>query len=704
MKNMKYIPLGIALVCVMLVTACNDIIESGYGRISISLTGEEVARTVFPSIVFNKYVYTFTKTGETAGVEISPDNGGLFTLEVGSYTVAVQAYAGTAEPYTLAASGVSEPFSVGPGSNNNPVRVSLSGINTAAQGEFSYTITYPTGATAEITLQKWPGLNDITLNPVNVTQGNGKTQTLPLEAGSYLLTVLISKNDFCAGISEAVHIYSSVTAVYTKDFEDDDLRLAQCTVTFDANGATSGMIPNAQTVGVGANIPLPNGSGLSKTVYAFGGWNTKADGTGILYIAGSSYPVSGNVTLYVYWVKAEYAWYAVNPNAASFTISTAAEFAAFAKIVNGTAVADGITAFSFSGRTITLVANIDLNNEPWTSIGTCISFDNPNNRPFLGIFDGNSKTITGLYINASGSNYQGLFGYTYTSSGNNNGAIKNLAVSGSVTGGSYVGGIVGFNGYATVQNCSFSGNVTGSGMYVGGVVGMNFSGFSVTGCYFNGNVTGNGNGSVGGVVGENDSGYIERSYSTGSVTGTGTNIVNTTGIGGVVGQNILGSVYNCYSTSNVTFSGSVGSTSLLVYVGVGGVVGFHQGGDSGSQLLRNCYATGDISGDGTRIVVGGVVGRTYSSEVENCVALNTSIGIDPSVRCVIGSIGTATTSRNNHCLSGAGISVTNGTPISEQNAANSTWWTDAGNWYSTSAWNFTSIWIWDSATNRPRLR
>jgi hypothetical protein len=245
MKNMKYgITFGIALVCAMLFTACDNIadtpeiqtpIENGYGRISISLTEGDAApqseRTVMPSTVFSKYVYTFTKTGETTGTVKASDNDGFFTLEIGNYTVLVQAYTGNAEPYTLAASGVSPQFSVGSGSNNQ-VRVPLSGVTVAAQGEFVYTITYPAGATATISLQKWPELGNITLNPVD-TQLNGKTQTLELDAGSYLLTVLISKNELYAGISEAVHIKPSLSTVYTKNFANDDLLVTPTPVTSD---------------------------------------------------------------------------------------------------------------------------------------------------------------------------------------------------------------------------------------------------------------------------------------------------------------------------------------------------------------------------------------------------------------------------------------------------------------------------------------
>jgi uncharacterized repeat protein (TIGR02543 family) len=226
---------GIALVCIMLFSICDNAadtpeiqtpVKNGYGRISISFAGEEsdsqTARTVFPSTALTHYVYTFTKAGETAGTVKAPDTDGSFTLEVGSYTVEVQACVGAAEPYTLAARGVSAQFNVGPG-NNAPVEVRLSGVAAEGQGKFSYTITYPVNAEAAISLQKWPELGSIALNPIDVAQGNGKTQTLELDAGSYLLTVLVSKNGLYAGLIEAVHVYSTVVTEYTENFVDGDL-------------------------------------------------------------------------------------------------------------------------------------------------------------------------------------------------------------------------------------------------------------------------------------------------------------------------------------------------------------------------------------------------------------------------------------------------------------------------------------------------
>jgi len=223
----KYSMIFAALVCIMLSAACNisdpseipPSIEGGYGKISINFTIEEMAaRTVWPSTNFAKYEYTFTKAG-AAGVERTPGADGSFLLEVGNYTVSVKAYTGIAES-SPAATGVSSTFNVTAGPNP-PVQVTLNAVGDGTQGEFSYNITYPAGASAVITLQKWPGLSDITLNP---TVTNGKTEeTLSVGTGSYLLTVKVTETGKSAGISEAVHIYPSLSTVYTKEFSAGDM-------------------------------------------------------------------------------------------------------------------------------------------------------------------------------------------------------------------------------------------------------------------------------------------------------------------------------------------------------------------------------------------------------------------------------------------------------------------------------------------------
>ena len=75
-------------------------------------------------------------------------------------------------------------------------------------------------------------------------------------------------------------------------------------VTYDKNGATSGSVPtDATSYNSGATVTVKSNSGnLAKTGYTFGGWNTKSDGTGTNYTAGSgTFTITANTTLYAKW-------------------------------------------------------------------------------------------------------------------------------------------------------------------------------------------------------------------------------------------------------------------------------------------------------------------------------------------------------------------------------------------------------------------
>jgi uncharacterized repeat protein (TIGR02543 family) len=70
------------------------------------------------------------------------------------------------------------------------------------------------------------------------------------------------------------------------------------TVTFDASGE-SGTPPSPIRVAAGGSITLPDGSGLSKSYYAFNGWYDREDYKS--YAPGDSFTPTGNVTLYANW-------------------------------------------------------------------------------------------------------------------------------------------------------------------------------------------------------------------------------------------------------------------------------------------------------------------------------------------------------------------------------------------------------------------
>ena len=75
--------------------------------------------------------------------------------------------------------------------------------------------------------------------------------------------------------------------------------LAPATITFNANDG-SGTVPSSINTYVGVANTIPANS-LTRTGYAFNGWNTASDGSGTAYATGSTITPSGNVTLYAQW-------------------------------------------------------------------------------------------------------------------------------------------------------------------------------------------------------------------------------------------------------------------------------------------------------------------------------------------------------------------------------------------------------------------
>lgn len=78
----------------------------------------------------------------------------------------------------------------------------------------------------------------------------------------------------------------------------------QYTITYYPNGATGGSVPESVSVDKGSTYTvLGNTGNLEKTGYAFTKWNTRADGNGQGYSAGSTITLTGDVELYAQWGK-----------------------------------------------------------------------------------------------------------------------------------------------------------------------------------------------------------------------------------------------------------------------------------------------------------------------------------------------------------------------------------------------------------------
>ena len=158
---------------------------------------------------------------------------------------------------------------------------------------------------------------------------------------------------------------------------------------------------------------------------------------------------------------------------------------------------------------------------------------------YRGTFDGNGKTITNLYINASQNNV-GLFGYT------SKGTIKNLTFEyANVTNtGVFTGFLVGYPDASNLRNIKISNTCQiKGGKETGGIAGE-----------FNGNAyncvnyaTVQGNNRVGGLFGycsvENSS--ITTCANYGNVTATSTDA------GGLVGSFISGTIQDCANYGDV---------------------------------------------------------------------------------------------------------------------------------------------------------
>lgn len=136
----------------------------------------------------------------------------------------------------------------------------------------------------------------------------------------------------------------------------------------------------------------------------------------------------------------------------------------------------------------------DLTEEPFTSI---IGSKGGN---FRGHFDGDNHTVL-MNVNLPDSSYVGMFGCVL------GGSLRNLVVSGEITGDMFVGGPMGeaANG-AVVENVVNCANVSGSS-FVGGVIGQvvqqnDAPTCSVSRCVNYGTVTGTGYMSIGGVIGD----------------------------------------------------------------------------------------------------------------------------------------------------------------------------------------------------------
>lgn len=408
----------------------------------------------------------------------------------------------------------------------------------AAAAAHTLTLKTPDGAT-------------VVLKDHSGTEITGKNGAYTVAAGTYTYTV--SKFGYETK-TKNITVSADVTETVTLS------ELATRTLTFDVTPADATVIV---THPVGGTIK-PEADGGYKLylgeTYAY--TVAKAD-----YITVSgSFTAAKNDTITVTLTYAGAGWDGTTKTEPKtengvYQIGTAAELAWFAD-----AVQNGQTAISAK-----LTANINLNGKTWTAFGK-YDYNDAANSGFAGTLDGDRHIVSGL------QSKEGL-----VSCLSSVGTVKNLTVSGTVSGSSHVGGIAATSS-GTVENCLFDGTVT----------------------------TSSGSASAGGIVGRASKGNrIVNCVNTGDIKNTCTSYSSTLNIGGIVGYT-YGTVENCYSTGNVS-----ARTDRDTNKGIGGIAGQVYA----SAVLRNCYVTGAVTGPEAGISP--VVNLVASgATVENCYYLH----------------------------------------------------------------------------------
>ena len=311
--------------------------------------------------------------------------------------------------------------------------------------------------------------------------------------------------------------------------------------------------------------------------------------------AGSKVIVNDDEYVQVY--DTTYGVYYVN---GAYEVNTAADLNALANDVNS-------GKDFFEGKSVVLTADIDLENQEWTPIGSAYM-----DHGFMGSFDGNGYAIKNLNISnitldTDGYAYAGLFGVTEGSEGNHN-SIKNLTIENVniKTNGHIVAAAIAYPYYTDLENIKVKGNVSiKGGDYTAGVLAytrrcVNAKNIAIEAN--NGSIEGNM--TVGGVISDIQmNGGLTANYS--NFNASGLTIEANKCVGGISGI-ISNQTLNGTTVKNVTIvcedarkgiiSGSVGEASVINNVVVENVKG-----------AENFVGTTYDSGKSSKVTIDGVV-------------------------------------------------------------------------------------------------
>ena len=256
----------------------------------------------------------------------------------------------------------------------------------------------------------------------------------------------------------------------------------------------------------------------------------------------------------------------------------------------------------FEGKYIKLTTNINLAGNEFPMLPA-----------FKGTFDGNGYEIKGLYIYKPDSENVAFFGKL-------KGTVKNLTLTGSVTGKKYVSGYATAteDGSASIINCVNNVNLTAVEVAAGFISTIRNSAVTIEKCVNNGKIeatTTSSRAVVGGLIG----------YAGGTSTVTVT-VSQNNGTLTATRHDAGGIIAKVGGTSKLDISYCVNAGNITAGTSAGGILGYNEGGNNAKVTMNKCVNYGKVSSNrpaDSSTAIGAIVGSYGNGFIANTDATAT---------------------------------------------------------------------------------